>query len=277
LVEGHYEAALKKIVPWKHWDAMSAVMPFVRERYNSFHAFSEASVEEILGATASSMRRLSVTAMDSMVFLNTGTNFVAEPLPIEAQFSPVFGVSVADLDNDGTEDIFLTQNFFGVDPDTARYDAGRGLWLRGKGDGTFTAVRGQESGILIYGEARGAALCDYDIDGRVDIAAGQNGTETKLYRNVSAPPGLRVRVQGPGQNAVGVGAIVRPVADDKLGPARELHIGSGYWSQDSTTQVFPKASKLWIRWPGGKTNMLEITKSAKEVILRYSGQLEFVR
>jgi len=64
-------------------------------------------------------------------------------------------------------------------------DAGRGLLLRGRGDGTLDAVPGQESGIAIYGEQRGCAAADFDGDGRPDLVVTQNGAETKLYRNRS--------------------------------------------------------------------------------------------
>ena len=54
---------------------------------------------------------------------------------------------------------------------------------------------GQESGVIVYGEGRGAAACDYDGDGRVDLAVSQNGAQTKLYHNVAGRPGLRVRLK----------------------------------------------------------------------------------
>src|SRR5262249_8745496 len=137
----------------------------------------------------------------------------------------------------GNEDVFLAQNFFDVDAETSRCDAGRGLWLQGDGQGGFRAVPGQESGVQVYGEQRGAALCDYDGDGRVDLVVTQNGAETKLYRNVTGKPGLRVRLIGPPGNPLGVGAALRLLAGDKAGPVREVHAGSGYWSQDSAVPV----------------------------------------
>ena len=137
-----------------------------------------------------------------------------------------------------------------------RLDAGRGLWLRGIGGGRLEAVPGQTSGILVYGEQRGAALCDFDGDGRVDLAVSQNGAETKLYQNVLGKPGLRVRLAGPPGNPDGVGATMRLVFGGRMGAAREIHGGSGYWSQDSAVQVMgcPEIpTQIWIRWPGGKT------------------------
>ena len=167
--------------------------------------------------------------------------------------APAFGICAADLDGDGNEDLFLSQNFFAVQPGTPRYDAGRGLLLLGDGAGNFRAVPGQESGIEIYGEQRGAAVCDYDADGRIDLAVSQNGAETKLYHNALAKPGLRIRLVGPVGNPSGVGAVLRLGSEEKLGPAREIHGGSGYWSQDSVVQVMSfKAAptKILVRWPG---------------------------
>ena len=179
-----------------------------------------------------------VTTLDSMVFLNRGDHFEARPLPMEVQWSPVFGIVVGDLDGDGNEDIFVSQNFFAVSSDTSRYDAGRGLWLKGDGRGGLKAIPGQESGLKIYGEGRGAALCDYDHDGRLDLVVGQNANTTRLYRNVGARAGLRVRLKGPAGNPRGVGAVVRLIeANGRCGPAHEVHAGGGYWSQDSASLV----------------------------------------
>ena len=40
-----------------------------------------------------------------MVFLNRGDHFEARPLPLEAQFAPAFGLTVADFDGDGDLDL----------------------------------------------------------------------------------------------------------------------------------------------------------------------------
>src|SRR5205823_1230497 len=153
-------------------------------------AFAEADLARVLGDKLPRARQLQANSLASMIFFNRGDHFEAAPLPREAQFAPVFAVCVGDMDGDGHEDVFLSQNFFATPPDTARLDGGRGLWLRGDGTGKLVAVPGQASGIKIYGEQRGAALCDYDRDGRVDLVVTQNGAETILLHNARAKPGL---------------------------------------------------------------------------------------
>ena len=124
-----------------------------------------------------------VTALESRVFLNRGDHFESRVLPAEAQWAPAFGVSVADFNGDGFEDVFLSQNFFAVPPDESRLDAGRGLLLRGDGRGGFAPLSGAESGIEVYGEQRGSAVADLDHDGRPD----SYGIELELA-NLAATP-----------------------------------------------------------------------------------------
>src|SRR5262249_31121755 len=128
------------------------------------------------------------------------------------------------------------------------------------------------SGIMVYGEQRGAALCDYDHDGRVDLVVTQNGAETKLFHNVGATPGLRVRLAGPSGNPFGIGAIIRLESGAHMGPAREVHGGSGYWSQDAVVQVMrtsDPATRVWVRWPGGRTTTTPVPTGAREILVSY--------
>ncbi|MEO8428034.1 MAG: VCBS repeat-containing protein, partial [Verrucomicrobiota bacterium] len=280
LVEAYYDRGLNKIVPWRDLETMVKAMPFVGEKFSTFRAYGEASVQEILGERLRLANELRAATLDSMVFLNRGERFEARPLPVEAQFAPSFGVVAGDYDGDGNEDLFLSQNFFGAETETSRYDGGRSLWIRGDGGGGFSAVSGQESGIAVYGEGRGCALCDFDGDGRVDLAVAQNSAATKLYRNQAGRVGLRVRLESPVGNPQGIGAVLRLKCGERFGPARETHAGSGYWSQDSAVQVMATPeppTQIWVRWPGGKTVTADIPAGAREISLRFDGQVNLLR
>jgi hypothetical protein len=131
----------------------------------------------------------------------------------------------------------------------------------------------------MHGEQRGCALSDYDRDGRVDLVVAQNGYETKLFRNIRATPGLRVRLSGPAANPTGVGAVIRLVYPGGHGPAREIHAGSGYWSQDSPVQVLGMTevpSKVWVRWPGGRVTESACPENAREIEIDFHGKVQVI-
>ncbi len=275
MVEGQYDDRLRGIAPLAPLGRLLTALPAVRFRTRTYAAYANTTLPEVLGGTRQAAKRLEAATLDHEVFLNRGGKFAAAPLPAEAQFAPAFYAGVADFDGDGHEDLFLTQNFFPTEIGTPRYDAGRGLLLLGKGDGTLVPVPGQVSGIAVYGDQRGAAFADYDADGRLDLAVSQNGADTKLYHNEHARPGLRVRLVGPRGNPHAIGAVLRIVYDGSRGPAREVHGGSGYWSQDGAVQVLgveggKRVVALWIRWPGGVETSVPLAPGQRNVIARAS-------
>ena len=276
LIESFFDPEMKAEVPERGFRPVSAVFPRIREKHSSFEAYGKATLQQIFGDPLTRAKTVQASHLQSMLFLNRGNRFEGKPLPMEAQLSPAFGVSVGDFDGDGHEDIFLGQNFFATKPDGFRNDAGRGLWLKGDGRGGLRAVPGQESGIKVYGEQRGTALCDFDHDGRIDLAVTQNGAETKLFRNAGGRPGLRVRLQGTVGNQAGIGAQMRLVFGEREGAMREIHGGSGYWSQDSVVQVLatPEApSAISVRWPNGQATRSNIPTGASEIQVKHDGSL----
>jgi hypothetical protein len=125
-------------------------------------------------------------------------------------------------------------------------------------------------------------LSDCDGDGRTDLAVSQNGNSTKLYHNVGAVPGLRVRLKGPTGNPSAVGASVRLESGGKMGPLREVQAGSGYWSQNSPVQVLAakpgeSAENVWVRWPGGKETISPVPEGAREIEINQQGEARRVR
>jgi len=89
-----------------------------------------------------------------------------------------------------------------------------------------------------------------------------------------------VSLKGPETNSAGIGAAMRLYYGEKAGPVRELHAGSGYWSQDGAVQVMgaPEIpTRIWVRWPGGAIVTGDVPENAKEVSVDPTGRITLVQ
>jgi len=271
VIEAQRDSEIGGIAPLETLTRLSAALPSVRQRVRTFAEYSVATLEKVVGPSLEHAQRLEINDLDHVVFMNNGDHFTPSPLPAIAQIAPAFYAGVADFNGDGKEDIFLSQNFFPTEIGTPRYDAGLGLMLLGDGKGGFAPMSPRSSGIAVFGDQRGAAFADFNRDGRLDLAISQNGAATKLYQNVGAKKGLIVQLVGPPGNPTAVGAQIRlHYLGNRLGPAREVQAGSGYWSVNSPVQVMGlagNADAVWVRWPGGRETIEPIRRGQTKVRL----------
>jgi enediyne biosynthesis protein E4 len=285
LIESYYLKERGAYVPVRDWGTVQRAIPTLAGHIQSFRQYGQSTVASLLGEGLARMTIAEARVLAHMVFLNRGDHWEAQPLPVEAQWSVVYGLGVGDFDGDGYEDLVVSQNDFGVPVEVVRQDGGRGLWLKGKGDGTFATVPGQTSGIAVYGEGRAVAVADWDGDGRLDVAIGQNGAATKLYRNARGEPGLRVRLGGPAGNPTGVGAVLRLQSGETPGPARVITAGSGYWSQAGAVTVLPRPAEvppgqpltLHIHWPHQPATQTQLPANTREIRISPDNRIEFSR
>lgn len=73
---------------------------------------------------------------------------------------------------------------------------------------------------------------------------------------------------------------MRLIYGERKGPVREVHAGSGYWSQDGAVQVLGMAAtptQLWVRWPGGRETTVPIAQPVREVRFDVNGKLDVLR
>lgn len=269
LLESFRHGTPARDLPWITRDHLSAAWPTILERFPTRASFGAASIQDLIGARSGEARHLRVATLDSVALWNRGDHWVVQPLPDLAQAAPVFGIAAADFNGDGFEDLFLAQNFFGTGPGADRHDAGAGLVLVGNGHGGWEPISTTRSGISIPGEQRGAAVADFDGDGRPDLVVAQNSGMTRLFRNTDGKPGLRVRFRGGSGNPTGVGVRVRAISEaGRAGAMREVRAGAGYWSQDSEALIFGGISPvvaLEVRWPGRPSERVPVPVGTNRV------------
>lgn len=133
-----------------------ALLPSLKSKYLKYDRYKEQTIENIFSnKELKNAVRLEAMLFESSIFLNNknGT-FSRKPLPVQAQFSPIYAISFQDYDDDGKNDLLLAGNFYETKPEAGIYDANYGLLLKGDGAGNFAAIPTQKSGFNIKGEVK---------------------------------------------------------------------------------------------------------------------------
>ncbi|MFQ5459710.1 MAG: FG-GAP-like repeat-containing protein, partial [Anaerolineae bacterium] len=252
-------------------------------RVTSYEDFARTPVEDLLGPEAmAGAVRLEANWLEHALFINEGGGHFAPPkaLPSPAQLMAGFGVTIADLDDDGHEDVFMVGNFMGAESAaTGPMVGGIGVWLRGDGTGAFEAVPIADSGLSVPGDAKGLAATDLDHDGWVDLAVGVNDGPLMLFHNrgIGGRSGLTIRLVGSPGNPGAVGALVQVTRSDGLVLSREVRAGSSFLSQDSGLQVFGLGETtgpvdVTVAWPDGRTQRLQSLQPRRLLEIRQESQ-----
>jgi hypothetical protein len=162
-------------------DELVKLMPPLRSRYTSYAKFGASRITDIFNGEElrkAHVRQAHVLA--SSIAVNSGGAFRLQPLPMEAQFAPVYATLSGDFDANGTADLLLGGNLLGAVPMLGRYDAGYGLLLRGNANG-FTSASLAEMGLTIDAEVRDMKVLRA-ADGRRRVVVARNNASLMLLR-----------------------------------------------------------------------------------------------
>ena len=162
-------------------DELIRQIPSMKKNFPDYKTYAKASIEDILSPSDKSSSYITKAFRFSSSYLeNMGEGkFKLHDLPLEAQLAPVFGLIVEDFNMDGFLDVLLTGNNRGTEVGAGSYDALKGQYLKGNGNGNFKSISPLTSGLFIGGDVRGAAIME--INGQLVYLFGQNSGQLKVY------------------------------------------------------------------------------------------------
>jgi enediyne biosynthesis protein E4 len=173
---------------------------------------------------------------------------------------------VADYNNDGWKDLFSANGHVidNIELMQSRTYKQPNTLLLNNGDGTFLDVSAEAGADFVRPAAhRGAAVADFDNDGRLDLVVTALGDRPKLLRNVTPSDGrwLLLRLVGRTSNRDGLGTIVRVTTEDGRVLVNHATTSVGFASSsDPRVHVglgHARARQIELLWPSGVRQILE--------------------
>jgi hypothetical protein len=184
-----------------------------------------------------------------------------------------------DYDNDGWKDIFVAQGHvldtIGLTAPNLQYLQPPLLLRNNKGSFTRVPPNAAGAAFQVSRPSRGAAFGDLDNDGYVDVVISNIGQPPTVLRNMSDKRNhwLGLRLDGKQANRDGIGARIKVTAPSGRTQMYEVQTAVGYLSASDRRVVIGLgsdaiASRVEIRWPGGRVQSLLGVKADRSLVVR---------
>ncbi|WP_375266040.1 CRTAC1 family protein [Planktotalea sp.] len=175
-----------------------------------------------------------------------------------------------DIDNDARVDLFIAKGNVDQMPSMAMRDPN--TLLQQQVDGTFREIS-QFAGVASMDRSRGAALADFDLDGRLDLIVSNRRVPLELYRNVTPTTGtwIALSLEQAGGNRNAIGAVIEVWAEGVDQSVQHV-IGGGH----AGGQILPRhfglgaaqVAQVRVTWPDGTQTERSLKAGARHIIIK---------
>jgi len=168
--------------PFASRDELLDQMYGLRSKFTNYESFSEAKLNDIF--TKDQLSKASVLTADELrsVYLeNKGGSFVVHSLPMQAQFTPIYAISVLDYDQDGNLDFILAGNQNSSRLRIGVMDSNFGQLFKGDGAGGFQFVPQKDSGLNFMGDIKSLQLMNMGNEKMLFVGVNNIGMEAYLW------------------------------------------------------------------------------------------------
>ena len=243
--------------------------------------------------------------MSNMLQLNNGNGTFSEigQLAGIAKTDWSWAPLIADFDNDGFNDVFVTN---GIEHDLSNQDFRNQMRnnirnrkkvsleqaidmmpshklsnyiFKNKQDLTFENTS-KKWGLDAKINSNGAVYADLDNDGDLDLIVNNQAEKASVYRNNSNKSYVTFSLTGPTKNISGIGAVIT-VFSDGLQQSRQQFVSRGFQSSVSNKLHFglgenTKIDSVLVDWKNGKSQKITNIKINSNVKIDYKNASENV-
>jgi hypothetical protein len=237
-------------------DMIDQIVP-LRGRFPRYANYASSTFEQIF--TKEELQHayeLKAYILQSSYIENLGKGkFKLKALPVEAQFSPVFGMLTDDFNADGNMDILLSGNSYASEILTGWYDASIGLHLEGDGAGNFKSVHVNKSGFFVDKDAKALAKL-YTHANQSLIIATTNADSLRVFKSTSRNTTHLIAIK-PDE------IYAEVWLQNGKKQRHEFYYGSGYLSQSSRKlSVSRQAKQVVVYDNSGKSRTVNVAQAA---------------
>jgi hypothetical protein len=155
----------------------------MRKKFTSYKSYADAVMTDLFTADElKDARVLTTTNLGTTYLENRNGRFFPHPLPVQAQFSPVYKIVVEDFNSDGFTDLLLLGNNEYARLKLGKMDANFGTLLLNDGKGNFVYSANKDNGLFIAGDVKDALVLR--VNGSRYLMVTVNGADFINYKLV---------------------------------------------------------------------------------------------
>ena len=166
-----------KAYPAYSRDEICEQVPSLRKRFTTYQAYANATLSDCFDENQLRQAKVKqISELRTIILENKDGDLIAHPLPMVAQYAPVYSILVDDVDRDGKPDLLLMGNNSRMRLRIGKVDANHGLLLHNDGNWKFSERSPKETGLSVRGDVRDVKkIDDY-------VVVGVNGGKLLTFR-----------------------------------------------------------------------------------------------
>jgi len=164
--------------PLDSFDMIAGQITSLHKKFTSYEAFAGRSIDEIFAnGELEKAKTYQLTTLASGYLKNQNGKYIFEQFADELQISPVLALLKYDFDADGSQEVLMAGNYFGVQPFHGRFGSFGGALIKDEND----ILLGKMIGLNFMNKSA-RHLNILNVDGNDYLLVTINGGKAQLYR-----------------------------------------------------------------------------------------------